>query len=470
MLLSSPEEKHPKFAVVGHPNKGKSSIVSALAMDDTVQISQTPGTTHKQRSFPLRVDGKVLYELIDTPGFQRARRLLEWLESHDVSADKKHEVVQAFIHEYQDDERFNDEIELLTPIMNGAGIIYVIDASKPYGEEYEAEMEVLRWTGQPSMALINHIDEADYTPEWKRALEHYFKMVRTFNPMETSVKQHIFILESMAQLKEEWISPIKASIHHFERYQTQMQTQSSAAISKLVYEALSHAEKLTFSAEDASDADREKVEQDYKEKLRKLEVNTQARIENIWNHSHLRTEDVTLSFDSLDLFSKEAASVFGLTRKELMITGATSGAVTGAGIDLLFAGHTLLLGGIVGAVVGSVGAYFGFEELSEIKVLGKTLGKKYLQMGPMENRNFPYILLGRAVYHTSKVASRSHARRSVADIEMDSTFKTKWLDDTLQKELEKYHKKFRSDDTMNAEVLKEYNDLIKGVLEKLIDN
>ncbi|MCF6245561.1 MAG: 50S ribosome-binding GTPase, partial [Sulfurovum sp.] len=131
---------YPRFAVVGHPNKGKSSIVAALALDDSVQISDTPGTTHKQRSFPLRVDGEILYELIDTPGFQRSRFVLEWLEKHDVSADKKHEVVQLFINKYENDKRFNDEIELLKPIMNGAGIIYIIDGSKPYGEEYEAEM------------------------------------------------------------------------------------------------------------------------------------------------------------------------------------------------------------------------------------------------------------------------------------------------------------------------------------------
>src|SRR6056300_837757 len=123
---------HPKFAVVGHPNKGKSSIVSALALDDSVQISDTPGTTTKKRSFPLSVDGKILYELFDTPGFQRARKVLAWLEKHDVPANKKHEVVQAFIDMHKEDERFNDEIELLEPIMDGAGIIYVVDGSQPY--------------------------------------------------------------------------------------------------------------------------------------------------------------------------------------------------------------------------------------------------------------------------------------------------------------------------------------------------
>ncbi len=459
---------HPKFAVVGHPNKGKSSIVSALALDDSVQISDTPGTTSKKRSFPLKVDGKILYELIDTPGFQRARRVLSWLEQHDVSADKKHEVVSAFINEHREDARFNDEIELLEPVMEGAGIIYVVDGSKPYGEEYEAEMEVLRWTGQPSMALINHIDEADYSEEWKRALGQYFKMVRTFNPMQTNMDQHISILESMAQLREEWIAPVKASIKLFERYQDQKLDQSSQMITRLIADGLSHVEKLTLSDDEITDTQKEKIETNYKEKLRHLELDVQKKIESVWDHAHLQKEQSSLTFEDLDLFSEEAASVFGLTRKELIITGVTSGAVTGAGIDLIFAGHTLLLGGVIGGLVGAAGAYFGFDELSDIKVLGQTLGKRTLLMGPMKNRNFPYILLGRALFYTSKTANRSHASRNVADFKMDSTFKEKWLDDGLRKSLEGYHKKFRSGSALQTEVFEEYAQLIKKVLVKLI--
>ena len=252
---------HPKFAVVGHPNKGKSSIVSALALDDSVQISDTPGTTTKKRSFPLSVDGKILYELFDTPGFQRARKVLAWLEKHDVPANKKHEVVQAFIEKYRDDERFNDEIELLEPIMDGAGIIYVVDGSQPYGEEYETEMEILRWTGQPSMALINHIGETDYSEEWKRALEHYFKMVRTFNPMQTNFEQHMSILESMAQLKEEWIAPLKASIKLFTQYQEQMFERSASLVARLLYESVSTVETLYFYTQEASNEEKKKIEE-----------------------------------------------------------------------------------------------------------------------------------------------------------------------------------------------------------------
>ena len=50
---------YPKFAVVGDPNKGKSSIVSSLARDDSIQIGNTPGTTQVSRAFPLKVDGEI---------------------------------------------------------------------------------------------------------------------------------------------------------------------------------------------------------------------------------------------------------------------------------------------------------------------------------------------------------------------------------------------------------------------------
>jgi GTPase Era involved in 16S rRNA processing len=460
-------EDYPKFAVVGHPNKGKSSIVSALSLDDSVYISDIPGSTTKQRSFPLKVDGTILYELLDTPGFQRARRVLAWLEKHEVRADQRHEVVRNFINVHQNDSKFNDEIELLSPIMDGAGIIYVVDASKPYGEEYEAEMEILRWTGQPSMALINHIDSSDYSDEWKRALGQYFKMVRSFDPMKTDRVQHISILESMSQLKEEWIAPIKRSIKLFEAYQSQMLHHSAEAIAILVKDSLSYVEKLPFYAKEVEDKDKEKLEKYYKNHLRNIEKKSQNSIEKIWNHVKIEKEQAILGFEGLDLFSEESASVFGLTRKELIVTAATSGAVTGAGIDLLFVGHTFFLGGAIGAIVGGTSAYFGFNELSEIKILGQKLGKKYLQIGPMENKNFPYILLGRSMFHAYHISTRSHAVREVENLVMDSSFKDKWLDDTLRKSLEKYHKIFRSTDSIEAKVLEEYTQLLEGALEGL---
>ena len=47
----------PTFVVVGHPNKGKSSIVATLAQDEAVGIADESGTTTTARHFPMRVDG-----------------------------------------------------------------------------------------------------------------------------------------------------------------------------------------------------------------------------------------------------------------------------------------------------------------------------------------------------------------------------------------------------------------------------
>src|SRR5262249_47192515 len=129
----------PTFAVVGHPNKGKSSIVSTLAQDDSVRIAPEPGTTTECRAYPMRVDGEVQYVLVDTPGFQRARRALEWMRARETHAGAHRAVVEAFVAEHRRTGEFPDECELLAPVLAGAGILYVADGARPYGPDFEAE-------------------------------------------------------------------------------------------------------------------------------------------------------------------------------------------------------------------------------------------------------------------------------------------------------------------------------------------
>jgi len=117
----------PVFAVVGHTNKGKSSIVATLASDDSVEIGPEPGTTTRCRRYPMVVDGEELYALVDTPGFQRARRALHWMKQHETSADLHADVARRFLEAHRGQDSFPDECELLQPILDGAGILYVVD-------------------------------------------------------------------------------------------------------------------------------------------------------------------------------------------------------------------------------------------------------------------------------------------------------------------------------------------------------
>ena len=122
----------PIFAVVGHPNKGKSSIGATLAQDDSVAISAESGTTRKNQSLDVQV-GNSHYTLVDTPGFQRPTRALNWLQDHANTAEKRQDAVQQFVVDADCAKQFPDEVELLTPIINGAAILYVVDGSRPMG-------------------------------------------------------------------------------------------------------------------------------------------------------------------------------------------------------------------------------------------------------------------------------------------------------------------------------------------------
>ena len=129
----------------------------------------------------MKVDGEVLYTLVDTPGFQRARAVWAWLRERETTADQRPRARAPVPDHACRHRQFPDERELLAPVMEGAGILYVVDGSVPFGPEYDAEMEILRWTGQPRLALINPIGEADHVEAWRTALGQYFSVVRVFD-------------------------------------------------------------------------------------------------------------------------------------------------------------------------------------------------------------------------------------------------------------------------------------------------
>jgi len=459
--MRSREYEYPKFAVVGHPNKGKSSIVSSLALDDSVQIGDTPGTTQVKRGFPLTVDGKIVYELFDTPGFQRARRVLAWLKAQEpVSADKRGDLLRAFIQVHRDDPKFHDEIELLEPIVEGAGIIYVVDASKPYGPEYEVEMEILRWSGQPSMAILNLIGNEDYRDQWKRALGHYFRLVRTFNPITATFSDHMSLLESMAQLKEEWTQPIKVAIGILNDLHQQKVEQSVDAIVENMQRTLTYVYAKEIHTDKASKEEEEEAKEAYRQQIVRYEEELEREIELIWNHRSIEKVENVLVFEEVGLFSKESASIFGLSQNELIITGASAGAMGGLGLDLMLGGGSLFLGSIIGGAVGGVGAMLGFDNLYEVKILGQKFGKRELTIGPMKNLNFPYILLGRALYHTSVIAKRSHALRDQVKLEDEALYTEQVIDGETRKKLEALHVKLRRGEEPSEALLASYRKVV----------
>lgn len=156
----------PEFAILGHPNEGKSSVLSTLAEDDSVRVSATPGETTQCRIFPVVIDGREVLRFTDTPGFQNPGRVLSELKKRTETEENPLKTFREYARTIPE---LHDDCELLGPVERGAGIIYVVDGSRPVRNVDRAEMEILRLTGKPRMAVINcKENDNEHLLAWKK--------------------------------------------------------------------------------------------------------------------------------------------------------------------------------------------------------------------------------------------------------------------------------------------------------------
>jgi GTP-binding protein len=77
------ESRHPRIAVVGRPNVGKSTLVNALLGEERVVVYDQPGTTRDSIHVEFERAGR-RYTLIDTAGLRRRGRVEEGTEKFSV--------------------------------------------------------------------------------------------------------------------------------------------------------------------------------------------------------------------------------------------------------------------------------------------------------------------------------------------------------------------------------------------------
>jgi GTPase Era involved in 16S rRNA processing len=409
----------PVFVVVGNVNRGKSSIVSTLAAKDSVPIAATPHTTKHRHAYPMQVGGQSLYTLIDTPGFERPRQVLAWLREHETSTAERREVLQEFLRQHKDGDTFQQECELLQPILDGAAILYVVDGSKPPSPNYEAEMEILRWTAQPRVALINSTSDADYNAEWQRLLDQYFNMVRPFNAHQADFEQRIRLLQMLREMSEQTRQPLDEAIRALVEDRRLCLQDAAGAIAEMIADMLTLVVEKRLSAEADAERHRDALAADYYDRLRRLESKGWKRLKQIFLHDRLEVEQPALVPVDDDLFNVKDWMRLGLTRGDLVTAGAAAGAVTGSAIDLALTAGTFFAGMAIGGIAGGVGSWLAAGKLPKVKIKGFALGGKLLQIGPMKNPQFPWIALDRALLLLDVVARRAHARREAVNIVHD---------------------------------------------------
>ncbi len=407
----------PRFVVVGHVNRGKSSVVSTLAADESVRIGDAPGTTRSCREYPMRVAGEVLYVLIDTPGFERARHVLAWLRERETSTADRRALVERFVAEHAGSEAFPQEVALLRPILDGGLILYVVDGSVPFSPAYEAETEILRWTGQPRMALINPIGGDDYQADWRRVLDQYFGLVRVFDPHLAGFEQRIELLRALRELEgggalDRAIEALREDRRHGSR-------ESAALIADALVDVLTRVERERLPAgvdpEPAKPALRERLFAS----LRRRELRLRADLRELYLHAGLEVAQTSVEPApeiEADLFDRGTWSRLGLSRRQLLGAGAASGAAAGAVVDAALGGVSLLAGTAIGSLAGLASSWLAWERLARVAVLGSPVAGIELRCGPVSAPGFAWVVLDRALIFWRTVSARAHARRGTVEL------------------------------------------------------
>ena len=411
-MIDSMDLDHiPEFAVLGHPNEGKSSVVSTLTEDDQIRVSQVPGETQVSRTYTVTMDGKKIIRFVDTPGFQVPRQTLAWFREYLGDPEK---ILDQFIETFQTNSFFADECELLAPVARGAGIIYVVNGSRPVRDDDIAEMEILRLTGRPRMAIINSkTREKDYTREWKQEFRKYFNSIRVFNSNTANFKDRILMLESLKSIDQEWEEALSKVIRVFKGEWQKRNCLVSAHITHALEKSLvfSVSEKVSKGSDQVNV--RGKLNQSYQKGVRRIEKKMFGQIKDLFKHNLYEYPLPDYSVLQHDLFSKKTWELLGLTQKQLAAAGAVVGGTMGAVIDTAAAGLTFGVFTALGGILGAGSALMGGKKMAQKTKYGFALGGDRLQVGPNENPQFLYILIDRALIYYAHIINRAHGRRDM---------------------------------------------------------
>ena len=405
----------PEFAVLGHPNEGKSSVVSTLTEDDRIRVSPFPGETTVCRTYTVRMDGRDIIRFVDTPGFQVPRQTLSWFKAYTGDAGS---ILDLFIQAHAADPFFADECELLAPVARGAGIIYVVNGSRPVREDDLAEMEILRLTGRPRMAVINSKDmDKDYTREWRQEFGRYFNAVRVFNASTADFHERIRMLETLKSIDQEWEPALNRVVQAFLEEWEKRNRLACAYITHAIEKSL----VFFVSKKQGDAADPVTLGKDlsatYRKNLRDIEKSLFHHIRSLFKHT---VYEVTLPEYSVlqhDLFAKKTWDLLGLTKNQLAAAGAIVGGTMGAVIDTAAHGLSLGMFTAMGGILGAGSAVMGGRRMAERSPAGIRLGGDRLQVGPNKNMQFLYILLDRALIYYSHMIKRPHGRRDTRTVQ-----------------------------------------------------
>ena len=417
----------PEFAVVGRVNMGKSAVIATLLeIDDNevLRVSPVPGETTRAQVHEVKFGTKECVRFIDTPGFSRPVEAMREIRRIHGDGLPGREALKKFVEDKGDD--FADEKRLLEPVLAGAGVLYVVDPGRPLRDDFLAEMEILRWTGRPRLALLNIRDDAtqEHDEVWREKLGSAFNLVRTFDAHRAKYDQRLLLMKALLEIEERHRGQLQQTISLIEMEWDERRNEAAEVVREFLAEALELRVRVKIEDKDERMPTRRKQKEDelklkYFERLKKLERECFGKLLKIYRHHLLKVESGQEAFQDIDLESEEVWRKWVLSRGQLAAIGALTGAAGGVAIDAAtgFFSHGIFTA--IGGVGGAGAAWFKGGLLPDLRVDLKegvkfsTGETKELVMGPPGNANFPWILLDGVLVRYGRILERAHGRRDV---------------------------------------------------------
>jgi hypothetical protein len=433
-MIARPDAQVPVFAVVGRMNMGKSAVLATLLeIDDNevIRVSPTPGETTGCQEHRLVYGERECVRFIDTPGFARPVEAMREIRRLHGDGLPGLEALRRFAA--APGSGFLEEKRLLEPLLAGAGVLYVVDPAKPLRDDFLAEMEILRWTGRPRLALLNRRDgtAGPDESEWRARLGGAFNLVRTFDAHRARYGERLRLLQGLLEIEEDHRLRLLETIGLVEDEWQARREDAAERIMDFFGEAL----RLRVVAalderDDRLPGRRERKERElaqrYFRELANLERRLFLQLLELHRH-HLLTAEANAEFAGIDLQCEETWRKWGLSRWQLAAVGAAAGGAAGLAVDVASGGLSHGAGTLLGAVGGGAGTWWGGGRLPDLKVsvtegirLDSGTGRA-LETGPPKTPNFPWVLLDSVLTRYRRILARTHGRRDeevlAADVE-----------------------------------------------------
>jgi len=437
----------PTFVIIGKPNNGKSSMISALTFDDRIAISKEVGTTTVSASYSYRYKNEIICNFYDTPGFEQARDLWSYIE---YAQDKKtygNNILRDYIQEYSDVESKAKDIEILKAIIESDYLIFMINISEDFNEDVIGyELEVIKFIKKPTLVMFNKIGAGIEvnSENWSRALKEYgLNKVYRFNPLKSNYtnvqdvyknildvvddKHEVEVLEKLLKINKQHIQENKHK--------------SSIKIAQMLQNILQTSHESY---------DEKKALDEFRDKIYTIEKDTQKEIAKIWGYYQVKIVDERAEFDSVENIK------LGLSRKRLTalgsLTGAGSGAVISAPSAIVDMGISTVISGAIGGIVGGVGAYILGDKYHKVLISDK----KIIHKIDKKATNISIILLKRSLEYVDKLIRHGHANRTDIVISQDDEklkFNSSWsFKNDEEKKILKIHKSIVKDEDTRQKV------------------